>query len=153
MLFARAALGCQGAADSEAGVAAAPTSAAPASPLATLDPKRALEESWTLDGATSATSFLFFAREGLRLSASCTRADGSLDCAALKYVRSGMPTEIAKRELDGRGGAGAKVCLKMKQVLVPAKNSVGSEETFCKFDDGSLIAASALEQYSLRVIQ
>jgi putative hemolysin len=118
---------------------------------ATLDGKSGLPETWTVEDA--AVPLLFFTQLGMKLSASCKKADGTLDCAAFQYVKNGMPTEIAKRELDGRASPGSKVCLKMNNQVVNGKNSVGSTETFCKFPDGSLITVGTLEQYSLRIVQ
>ncbi len=136
---------------SESG-AATPESAQGTS-LATLDGKSGLPETWTMEDGTAPVPLLYFTQLGIKLSASCKKADGALACAAFQYVKSGMPTEIAKRELDGRASPGSKVCIKMQNQIVNGKNSVGSTDTFCKFPDGSLITASALEQYSLRIIQ
>jgi hypothetical protein len=71
----------------------------------------------------------------------------------MRFLRSGMPVEIARRALDGRTSAGVKVCMRMNQPIVAVHNSVGSEESFCRFPDGSLVSSGALEQYKLRVIQ
>jgi putative hemolysin len=106
-----------------------------------------------MEDSAAPVALLYFTQQGLKLSASCKKPDGKLDCAAFQYVKSGMPVEIAKRELDGRMSAGTKVCMKMKNQLVTGKNSVGSEDGFCKFPDGSLITVGALEQYSLRIVQ
>ena len=128
--------------------AATPQSAATPS---TLDGKSGLAESWTVEDAP--VQILFFTQIGMKLSASCRQADGTLTCAAFQYVRNGMPTEIAKRELDGVASPGSKVCLKLGNQVVSGKNSVGSADTFCKFPDGSLITVGTLEQYMLRTIQ
>jgi hypothetical protein len=122
--------------------------------LATLDAKTGQPETWTLDETPAPVPLLFFAQASFKLSASCKQPDGSLDCAAFKYVSRGMPTEIAKRELDDhRRTPGMKVCLKLNNQVVNGHNAVGSQETFCRFPDGSVITASALEQYTLRIIQ
>lgn len=148
MLVALAALisacGKEGAESGPATPQSAPTPA-------TLDGKSGLPESWTVEDAP--TQLLFFTQIGMKVSASCRKPDGTLDCAAFQYVKSGMPTEIAKRELDGHASPGSKVCLKMNNQIVTGKNSVGSTDTFCKFPDGSLITVGTLEQYSLRIIQ
>jgi hypothetical protein len=132
---------------------AAPQPTTGAAALASLDAKSAQQESWTLEDVVSPVPFLFFASPGFKLSASCKKPDGALDCAALTYIRNGMPTEIPRRELDGRAPAGVKVCAKMKNQVVNGNNAVGSTDTFCRFPDGSLITVGALEQYSLRIIQ
>ncbi len=131
---------------------AATPQSAPASP-ATLDGKSGLPETWTMDDGPAPVPLLYFTQLGIKLSASCKKADGTLDCAAFQYVKSGMPTEIAKRELDGRTKPGSKVCIKMNNQVVTGKNSVGATDAFCKFPDGSLITVGTLEQYSLRIVQ
>lgn len=143
-------LACCGKEGAESG-AATPRSAQGTS-LATLDATSGLPETWTIeDGAP--LPLLYFTQVGMKLSASCKKPDGTLDCAAFQYVKSGMPTEIPKRELDGRGSPGSKVCIKMQNQVVNAKNSVGAADAFCKFPDGSLITVGTLEQHSLRVVQ
>jgi hypothetical protein len=64
-----------------------------------------------------------------------------------------MPVEIPRRSLTGGMSAGTHVCMKLNHQLVTGKNSVGAEDGFCRFPDGSMISTGALEQYGMRVIQ
>jgi hypothetical protein len=99
------------------------------------------------------SGFLFYPRENVRLSAQCRSAVGQLRCDAIRFLRNGMPIEIARRALDGRTSAGVKVCMRMNQPIVTVHNSMGAEDSFCQFPDGSLVSNGALEQYKMRVIQ
>ena len=96
---------------------------------------------------------VFYARENLRVSAPCRSASGQFTCQAMAFMRNGMPVEIAHRALDGRTSAGVKVCMRMNQPIVVVHNSVGAEDSFCRFPDGSLVSNGALEQYKMRVVQ
>jgi putative hemolysin len=111
-----------------------------------------LNEVWRIDGGAP-RGFIFYPRENVRLNAECRSAAGQFVCDGARFLRSGMPVEIARRALDGRTSAGVKVCMRMGQPLVTARNSVGSEDSFCQFPDGSLVSSGALEQYKMRVIQ
>ena len=91
-----------------------------------------------------------------RCRSSSTRAktaSGQFTCQAMNFMRNGMPVEIARRALDGRTSAGVKVCMRMNQPIIVVHNSVGAEDSFCRFPDGSLVSNGALEQYKMRVIQ
>ena len=52
-----------------------------------------------------------------------------------------------------RMSAGVKACIKMHNQIVEVTNQMGSQDTFCRFPDGSLLAAGTLEQYGMRVLQ
>jgi len=121
-------------------------------PLANLEASPFMNEVWMVEGGTQA-QFLYYARENVRLSAPCRSATGQLQCDAIRFMRNGMPVEIPRRSLDGRTSAGVKVCQRMNQPIVTVRNQVGSEDSFCRFPDGSLISTGALEQYAMRVIQ
>ncbi len=121
-------------------------------PLATLESAPFLNEVWTSQEGQQ-MPFIFYARENVRVSAQCRQARGQLACDALRPVRSGMPVEIAARELTGGMSAGTRVCLKLGQKLVTGHNSSGNEDGFCRFPDGSMISTGALEQYGMHVLQ
>lgn len=121
-------------------------------PLASLETSNATTESWSFDEGPS-QSFLYYSELNLRVSASCKQASGKLACDAIRFLRGGTPVEIARRFLDGRQSAGVKACMRMNQPIVVAHNAVGAEDSFCKFPDGSLLAAGALERYGMRVIE
>ena len=120
-------------------------------PLAGLESAPFLNEVWIGEDGTP-VPVLYYARENVRFSANCRQASGQFVCAAVNYLRNGTPVEIAKRAIDGRVSAGTKVCMRMNQPLVGVRNSVGGEDSFCRFPDGSLLSTAALEQYKLRVI-
>ena len=121
-------------------------------PLANLETAPFVQEVWVAENGQQ-VGFLFYPRENIRMSATCRMATGPFICDAMRYMRNGMPVEIARRTLDGRTSAGVKVCMRMNQPLVTVRNSVGSEDSMCRFPDGSLVSTGALEQYMMRVIQ
>ena|GEM_PF-1509153 len=121
-------------------------------PLAALESSPFQNEVW-LNEAGQQVGFLYYARENLRISAQCRTAAGQFVCEAVRFMRNGMPVEIARRALDGRTSAGVKVCMRMNQPIVTLRNSVGAEDSMCQFPDGSLVSNGALEQYKMRVIQ
>ena len=63
------------------------------------------------------------------------------------------PVEIAHRSLDGRQSPGVKVCARLNQPVLVAVNSVGAQDSYCRFPDGSLISTGALERYAMRVVE
>jgi hypothetical protein len=150
------AFACGGSKEGDAKSApAAPQTTTGADQLATLDAKSAMQENWTLEDVVAPVPMILFAQPPLKLSASCKKPDGKLDCAALTYIRNGLPVEIPKRELDrARGGTpGEKVCARLNDQVVKGNTSLGTTDVFCRFPDGSLVNVGALEQYSLRIIQ
>jgi hypothetical protein len=121
-------------------------------PLANLEASPFASEVWRDEGGQQ-IPMIYFARENVRLSAPCRSGGGQLACEAIRYLRGGMHTEIARRTLDGRSSAGVKVCRKMNQEVIVLRNSVGAEDSVCRFPDGSLLSNGALEQYGMRVIE
>ncbi len=121
-------------------------------PLAGLEASPFLNEVW-IDDAGQQLPILFYARENVRMSAQCRSAAGQIDCGAMRYLRNGMPVEIPHRMIDGRTSAGVKVCMRMNQPIVHVHNAMGSEDSFCRFPDGSLVSTNALEQYGMRVTE
>jgi hypothetical protein len=121
-------------------------------PLAGLESSPFQNEVWISDTGQQ-VALLYYPRENVRVSAQCRSAAGQFTCAGVRFLRNGMPVEIAHRALDGRTSAGVKVCMRMNQPVVTLHNSVGAEDSMCQFPDGSLVANGALEQYKMRVIQ
>jgi hypothetical protein len=121
-------------------------------PLAGLESSPFMNEAWTTEDGQQ-LGILYYARENLRMTSSCRTGSGELSCDAIRYVRNGQPVEIPHRELDGRTSAGVKVCRKLNQPLVRVHNSVGSEDSYCRFPDGSLLSTATLERYAMRVTE
>ncbi|MBX3205563.1 MAG: hypothetical protein KF764_10880 [Labilithrix sp.] len=121
-------------------------------PLASLESAPFVNEVWTSQEG-QAMPFIYYTRENVRISAQCRQASGQLACDAIRQVRNGMPVELAGRELTGGISAGTKACMKLGRQLVSGHNSVGSEDGFCRFPDGSMLSNGALEQYGMRIIQ
>lgn len=122
-------------------------------PLAALESSPFLNEVWTSEEGQQ-VPLLYYTRENVRLSTPCRNTtDGSLACDAIRFLRNGMPAEIPRRSLDGRTSAGVKVCQKLGNGIVTVRNSVGSEDSLCRFPDGSFVSTGTLEQYGMRVIQ
>jgi hypothetical protein len=128
------------------------TQSAGSGPLAALEASPFQNEVWLGDNGQQ-MPFLFYPRENIRISAQCRSASGQFVCEAVRFLRNGMPVEIARRALDGRTSAGVKVCMRMNQPIHTLHNTVGSEDSFCQFPDGSLVSNGVLEQYKMRVIQ
>lgn len=151
-----AALGCVLGCDGNSGASPGPQDPSlqgpGTGPLSQLESSPFQNEVW-LDEQGQQIGLLYYPRENLRISAPCRSASGQFVCEAMRFMRQGMPVEIARRALDGRTSAGVKVCMRMNQPIVVVHNSVGSEDSFCRFPDGSLVSNAALEQYKMRVIQ
>lgn len=125
------------------------TAQASSSALPPLDPKAAKEESWTLEDIGK-TGFLVFSQAKVTLSKSCLKG-AALDCAALRTLKAGAVVEVKKAKLDARMSAGARVCQALSHELVNGRGP-GGEDAFCKFEDGSLVSAGALETYALKIV-
>ena len=125
------------------------TAQASSSALPALDPKAAKEETWTLEDLGK-TEFLVFAQAKVTLSKSCLKG-ATLDCAALRTLKAGAVVEVKKAKLDARMSAGARVCQALSHELVNGRGP-GGEDAFCKFEDGSLVSAGALETYALKIV-
>ncbi|MDB4941859.1 MAG: hypothetical protein JWP97_1393 [Labilithrix sp.] len=121
-------------------------------PLAQLESSPFQNEVWIAEDGQQ-VPILFYPRENVRVSSVCRTAAGQFTCAAMAFMRNGQPVELAARALDGRTSAGTKVCMRMNQPIVMVHNSVGAEDGFCRFPDGSLVSNGALEQYKMRVLQ
>lgn len=142
--------GCGG--ESASGPGPASPGPAPEGPLANLDATPPQQETWSVEGGGPAP-FYYYAPQNVRVNTGCKPPNGPLACDAIRYLQHGAPAQIPRRVLDGRMSAGARVCLHLGNALVGAQNSVGAEDAFCRFPDGSLVSAGALEQYKLHVIQ
>jgi putative hemolysin len=148
-------LGCPSKDSQSSSGAASPPSGGPGpgtGPLATLESAPFLNEVW-ISQEGQQMPFIFYSQQNVRVSTQCRQASGQLACDAMRQIRGGMPVEIPGRELTGGISAGTKACMKLGKQLVSGHNSVGAEDGFCRFPDGSMISTGALEQYGMRVIQ
>lgn len=119
-------------------------------PLAKLETEKPTPEPWTIDG--QAAPFLYWGAEDLRVSASCQKGQ-ALACDALRQLRVAAPVELPRRFLDGRQSPGVKVCQKLGHPTLVGKNTMGAEDSFCRFPDGSMVSSGALERYAMRVME
>ena len=126
------------------------TKAAAQSTFPELDPKGAKEESWMMEDLGK-TDVLNFGSARVSLGKSCLKGT-TLDCEALRVLKAGAAVEVKKALLDGRMSAGMRVCQALKNPLVNGKGPGGNEDAFCKFKDGSLVSAGALETYALKIV-
>lgn len=140
--------GCPG--NKEQPDAQTPTTAT--GPLAGIESATPNQEAWSLEDNTP-VPMIYYAKENVRVSASCRAADGKVSCDALRFLKQGMAVDLPKRVLDGRTSAGIKICRKQNWPIVIAHNTVGAEDSLCKFADGSYVSAGALEQYALRIME
>lgn len=121
-------------------------------PLANLEAAPFINEVWVSQEGQQ-MPFVFYTQQNVRVSAQCRSGSGQLACDAIRQLRNGMPVEVARRTLTGNVSAGTRVCLTMKHQLVSGHNSVGAEDGFCRFPDGSMVSVGALEQYAMRVVE
>ena len=139
-------------ATSPSGAATGAAAATATGPLANLESAPFVNEVWTSQEGQQ-MPFIYYTQQNVRVSAQCRTAAGELSCDAIRQIRGGMPVEVPGRELQGGISAGTKACMRLKHQLVSGHNSVGSEDGFCRFPDGSMLSTGALEQYGMRVIQ
>ncbi|HEY8074324.1 MAG TPA: hypothetical protein VIF62_09445 [Labilithrix sp.] len=121
-------------------------------PLAALETEPFMNEGWMTDDGQQ-VQILFYARENVRMSGSCRMPNGVIQCDAMQYLRHGTPIEMPHRTLDGRTSAGVKVCVRLNLPVVHLHNAMGSEDSACRFPDGSLVSTNALEHYGMRVTE
>lgn len=151
------ALGCPSKDSSSSSGATSPsgapsTASAGNGPLATLESSPSVNETWTSQDG-QALPFLFYGQQNVRISAGCKQPNGQLACDAIRQVRNGQPVGLTSRDMNAGVSAGTKACVKLGQKIVTGHNSVGAEDGFCRFADGSMLSTGALEQYGMRVIQ
>ncbi len=121
-------------------------------PLANVEATPYINEVWT-DEDGNKLAMLYFTQSNLRISASCRNGAGQLQCAAINQLRSGMPIGVPRRELTGSVSAGTKACMKANYRLTMGHNSVGDQDGFCTFPDGSMVSTGALEHYGMRILE
>ena len=125
-----------------------PANAPATSALASLDPNRAKQETWTLERGPA--PFLNFEAEHLRISASCRLPTGQMDCEALRFARKGPSVELTAQDRSRAAPPGALICMKTKNQLATGRDAKGNEDGFCVFSDGSMIATGSLEYHTLK---
>lgn len=145
-------VGCNN--SSQTGGPTAPTAstastASGVSPLASLTVQSAVEEPYTVDGQ-GPQPFLFFATQRFSLSSKCRKPDGTLDCDAIRFLRTGDDVAIPRAKLTGAASAGAMICTKLGNQNMTAKKPNGDEDGVCRFPDGSMVSIGALEQYRFK---
>lgn len=117
-------------------------------PLATLSAKDGREEMWKLDQGT--LPFLRFDAQRVVLSGSCRTPAGTLDCEALRFLKSGTTVELGPADHAGGMSPGTAVCRKTKHQIMTGTGPTGNEDGFCRFGDGSMVSVGALEIYNLK---
>jgi hypothetical protein len=121
---------------------------APSGPLANLNPNEAKPETWQTEGGP--VPFLNFEAQRLRISASCQKPSGQMDCEALRVARAGPSVELTPQDRARAAPPGATACVKLRQKLETGRDPKGNEDGFCVFSDGSMIATGSLENYVLK---
>lgn len=130
------------------------TSPAPvgSGPLANLETQPSVPEQWTAQDGRP-LPMIYFQGQNVRVSAQCKQPNGQLTCDAIRQLRSGQPVEVSARGASPSLSMGTKGCMKLHYPLVTGRNSVGAEDGFCQFPDGSMVSTGALEQYGMRILQ
>lgn len=91
--------------------------------------------------------FVSFDRPPLLVSKSCVAKPQKLECQAA--------TALSRASLKGSGAnagsanPGAVLCPKLKGRIVIGTNRIGGENSFCLFEDGSLVSNGSLGAYAL----
>ncbi|MBX3229637.1 MAG: hypothetical protein KIT84_04820 [Labilithrix sp.] len=135
--------------DSSSSSGASPSGAGP---LGNLEATQPVQEAWIgPDGAQ--LPMLYYGPQNVRISAQCRQPNGQLSCDAIRQLRSAPPIQISSRGGSPSMSMGTKGCLKMNYQLVTGRNSVGAEDGFCRFPDGSMVASGALEQYGMHITE
>lgn len=88
---------------------------------------------------------LTFEAERVRVSASCTKPDGSLDCDAMRTLRKGKQVKLGPEATGANPGAVA--CKKLGFRNTTGRAASGNEDGFCIFPDGSMASTGALDMY------
>lgn len=158
LAFASLLLGCPSKDSSSSSGATSPSTTPSASsatpvgtgPLANLESQPSVAEPWTSsDGKQLA--MLYYTGQNVRISASCKQPSGQLDCDAIRQLRNAPPVAVVN---GGRPGTsmGTKGCRQLGNQHVTGRNSVGAEDGFCTFPDGSMVSTGALEQYGMKIL-
>lgn len=126
-----------------ASTAATTAAAAPTGPLPLLA-KNGVRSSYTFDGG-AAQEFLEFSAEKVKVSASCAKPDGTLDCDAMKLLRRGKTVQLTGAELGGGIAPGLLICKKLQIPSTVGRSAKGDEDGFCSFPDGSMVAHGSVD--------
>lgn len=130
------------------------TTAAPtgAGPLANLESTQPVPEQWTSPEGQP-LPMIYYGPQNVRISAQCRQPTGQLNCDAIRQLRNAPPIEMSTRGASPSMSVGTRGCMKMHYQLVTGRNSVGAEDGFCRFPDGSMLSNGALEQYGMRLTE
>lgn len=104
--------------------------------------------SYTIDGA--AKEFLDYPGEHVKVSATCAKPDGTLDCEAMRLLRRGKSVQLAPNEMATGIAPGAVICRKLNIQSTVGRGPTGNEDGFCQFADGSLAAHGSVESHVLQ---
>lgn len=111
-------------------------------PLA-LSASRGKPETFTFEDGQK--PMLTFEAERVRVSASCAKPDGSLDCDAMRALRKGKQVKLGPEATGANPGAIA--CKKLGFRNTTGRAASGNEDGFCIFADGSMASTGALDMY------
>jgi len=120
-------------------------------PLANLEAQQPIQEAW-MSPEGQQLPMLYYGAQNVRISAQCMQPTGQLNCDAIRQLRNAPPIEMSTRGANPSMSVGTRGCMKMHYGIVTGKNSVGAEDGFCRFPDGSMVSNGALEQYGMRLL-
>lgn len=118
--------------------------------LANLESTQPVPEAWTSPEGQQ-LQMLYYGPQNVRISAPCRQPSGQLNCDAIRQLRNAPPIDMSTRGGSPSVSLGTRGCLKMHYQVVTGRNSVGAEDGFCRFPDGSMVSNGALEQYGMRI--
>jgi putative hemolysin len=111
--------------------------------------RKALAESappsrFTLTVEGHAQDFIRYPNFRLTLSASCEQKDHSLRCRAFEAWPTVTWKGVDHDALRGGANPGAVLCARRLGTLVIGTTANGSEQSFCRFDDGSMLGTGSI---------
>ena len=109
-------------------------------------PTDLVTETWQTDDGP--VQMVKSASARLEVSASCKKADGTLDCDAYRFVTHPVHVDVSGGGAHG-ASQGTLRCVKSKHVLVSAHDAQGNQDGFCKFDDGSYATTGSIESRAM----
>ena len=118
--------------------------------LANLEATQPTPEAW-MSPEGQQLQMLYYGPQNVRISAPCRQPNGQLNCDAIRQLRNAPPIEMSTRGANPSTSVGTRGCMKMHYTVVTGRNSVGAEDGFCRFPDGSMVSNGALEQYGVRL--
>lgn len=86
----------------------------------------------------------FFATEDFTLDAECEKKPGRYDCDAYRALARASRKLIQDRARNNGVADGPLICRALKGAVFIGRLPNGTENSFCKFRDGSLVSAASL---------